>query len=128
MSAVLDASAILALIYREPGHERVTAAMRGAIASTVNWAEVVTTLARRGHPDLETAAEAIRALGVDIAPFTPHDAVRAGLLWTTTHTAGLSLGDRACLAVAETSDAEAILTSDRAWADLDTTAPIELIR
>ncbi|SFO49006.1 PIN domain nuclease, a component of toxin-antitoxin system (PIN domain) [Pseudonocardia ammonioxydans] len=128
MSVVLDASAILALIYREPGHERVTAALPGATASTVNWAEVVTALVRRGHPDPATAAEAIRALGVDISPFTPHQAVRAGLLWATTHPAGLSLGDRACLAAAETSNAETVLTSDRAWAELETTAPIELIR
>ena len=128
MSVVLDASAILALIYREPGHDRVTAALPGAVASTVNWAEVVTTLVRRGHPDATTAAEAIRALGIEVTPFTPHQAVRAGLLWTSTHPAGLSLGDRACLAVAESSTVEAVLTSDRAWAELDTTASVELIR
>lgn len=128
MSVVLDASAILALIYREPGHARTTAALPGATASTVNWAEVITTLARRGHPDPTTAAEAIRALGIEITPFTPHQAVRAGLLWTTTHTAGLSLGDRACLAAADTSNAQTVLTSDQAWADLNTTTPVELIR
>lgn len=128
MSVVLDASAILALIYREPGHDRVTAALPGATASAVNWAEVLTTLVRRGHPDPTTAAEAIRALGIEVTPFTPHQAVRAGLLWTTTRTAGLSLGDRACLAMADTSNTEIVLTSDRAWADLDTTTPVELIR
>ena len=44
-----------------------------------------------GADDRDGVAEAIRALGIDITPFTPHQAVRAGLLWTTTHTAGLSL-------------------------------------
>ena len=128
MSVVLDASAILALIYRDPGHERVAAALPGARASSVNWAEVVTILTRRGHPDPATAAEAIRALGIDLMPFTPHQAVRAGMLWTSTHSAGLSLGDRACLAAAESGDVETVLTGDRAWADLDTATPIELIR
>ncbi|MFP5070981.1 PIN domain-containing protein [Pseudonocardia nantongensis] len=108
--------------------DQVTAALPGAIASAVSWAEVISTLVRRGHPDPATAAAAVRALGIDVTPFTGQQAVRAGLLWSTTHRAGLSLGDRACLAVAETSTAEAVLTSDRAWAELDTTAPVELIR
>lgn len=90
MSVVLDASAILALIYREPGHEHVAAALPGVITSTVNWAEVIATLTRRGHPDPVTATEAIRALGIDLAPFTPRQAVEAGMLWTTTAPAGSS--------------------------------------
>lgn len=71
MSVVLDTRAILALIYREPGHDRVTAVLPGATASTVTWAEVVTTLARRSHPDPTTTTEAIRALGIEITLFAP---------------------------------------------------------
>ena len=58
MSSVLDASAVLALLYREPGHERVAEQIAGAVVSTVNWAEIVQKLAQRGHPAPVAAADA----------------------------------------------------------------------
>lgn len=65
MTAVLDASAVLALIYREPGHEQVAKVLTGAVVATVNWAEVIAKLAQRGHPNPAAAAEAVRALGIN---------------------------------------------------------------
>jgi PIN domain nuclease of toxin-antitoxin system len=47
--SVLDASALLALLFKEPGHERVAVAADGALASTVNLAEVLTRFVRDGH-------------------------------------------------------------------------------
>lgn len=128
MTVVLDASAVLALIYREPGHGQVAARLPGATVSAVNWSEVVAKLAQRGHPDPAAAAEAVRALGIEIAAFTAAQAVRAGLLWPTTRAAGLSLGDRACLALASTTADSITLTGDRAWAELPIDTTVELIR
>jgi ribonuclease VapC len=128
MTAVLDASAVLALIYREPGHDQVLAVLGGAVVSTVNWAEVVTKLTQRAHPDPAAAATGLRSLGLTVHPFAPADAVRTGLLWRQTHAAGLSLGDRACLAVAAGIPDGVAVTSDRAWANLDLGITIQLIR
>jgi ribonuclease VapC len=77
VTAVLDASAVLALLYREPGHEQVTQVLAGAVISTVNWAEVIAKLDQRGHPDPTAAAEAVRALGVQVLAFTTTHAVTA---------------------------------------------------
>lgn len=125
---MLDASAVLALIYREPGHDQVAEALPGAVVSAVNWAEVVAKLAQRDHPDPSAAAEAVRALGVRVLPFTAAHAVAAGLLWPATRAAGLSLGDRACLAVAASTPGGVALTSDRAWSDLTVEITVHLIR
>jgi PIN domain nuclease of toxin-antitoxin system len=100
VTAVLDASAVLALLYREPGHERIAEQLTGAVVSTVNWTEIIQKLAQRGHPAPVAAADAVRSLGVHVLPFTADDAARAALLWPSTRSIGLSLGNRACLAVA----------------------------
>lgn len=94
----------------------------------VNWAEVVQKLEQRGHPDPVTAVEGIRALGVHVLPFTPADAVSAGMLWSQTRTAGLSLGDRACLAVARGIPEGVAVTADQAWLGLDLKVAVQLIR
>jgi ribonuclease VapC len=128
MTTVLDASAVLALLYREPGHEQVAEMLAGAVMSTVNWAEVVQKLVQRGHPAPMVAAEGARSLGVQVVPFVPADAVRTGLLWSATRRAGLSLGDRACLALAQRLPEGVAVTADHAWADLDFGVTVQLIR
>jgi len=126
MTAVLDASAALALLRREPGNEVVADLLDGAVISAVNWSEIVQKGLARGWPP--TAVEALRSAGVRVVPFTAEHAVRAAELWSATRTAGLSLADRACLAVtATTPDGEAV-TADRAWAELDVDIPVQLIR
>jgi ribonuclease VapC len=112
--AVLDASAVLALLQKEPGAERVESAIAaGASMSTVNLAEVVSKLSEHGMPekDIRTVLDLLQ---VSVEPFTVEDAVRAGLLRLATRTAGLSLGDRACLALASRL-AIPVLTTDRQW-------------
>ena len=131
MTAVLDASAVLALLYREPGHEKVAELLAGeveVVASTVNWSEVVAKLAQRGHPHPVAAMDGLRALGVQVLPFSLAEAVRAGLLWSGTRGAGLSLGDRACLAVTHAVPEGVAVTADQVWADLDIDVPVQLIR
>lgn len=112
---LLDASALLALIFKEPGHERVAEALPAAI-SVVNLAEVVSKLRDRGVPSDEAAAIHLEA-GLDVIPFGVEAALRAGLLRDLTRPHGLSLGDRSCLATAQLEDFT-VLTADAAWASL----------
>lgn len=119
--AVLDASAPLALLQGEPGAERVAAALPRAAISGVNLSEVVAKL----------TDEAIRAslagLDLDVRPFDEDLAYDAGELRPATRARGLSLADRACLALARRLDAKA-LTADRAWLGLEVGVVIEAIR
>ena len=123
---VLDASALLALLYQESGAERVAAALEGSVMSTVNLAEVLGRLARDGR-DVAAAVDRVRELPVVFVPFsTEHAALAAGML-PATRAQGLSLGDRACLALAIERQAVA-LTADTAWVRADHGAQVELFR
>lgn len=110
---VLDASALLAVMDAEPGHELVLAALPGAQISAVNLAEVVSKLAERGMPADEAWADA-RDLGIVIVPFDAEQALEVGRLRPLTRAYGLSLGDRACLVLARIEKARA-LTTDSRW-------------
>jgi len=92
---------------------------------SVNLSEVVAKLAEFGMP--ETDIHRALSLGLELIPFNETLAYEAGLLRPVTRNAGLSLGDRACLALAR-SRALPAFTSDRAWATLDTDIEIILIR
>lgn len=126
--AVLDASALLALLRSEPGAERVRAALPDAAMSTVNLAEVVGHFARSGAAEDEIR-EVLQPLPIRLVPFTDELATVAGLLAPLTRRAGLSLGDRACLALARQLNAYA-LTADRSWQGLSSALDIaiDLIR
>ena len=110
---VIDASAILAAILGEAGGDLVFDRLDDAIVSTVNVAEVYTYAAINNLP-----TEAIDAFftdtGIGIASFDHVQAVTAGQLASLTRKAGLSLGDRSCLALAKLREAE-VLTADRPW-------------
>ena len=123
---VLDASAVLAVIFREPGAERVIEQALGSAISAVNHAEVISRLADEGA-DRELASREISRLRFEVTPFDQRQAEHAGYLRSATRHIGLSLGDRACLALALAREAP-VLTADRAWADLDIGLEIQLIR
>ena len=123
---VLDASALLAVLQGEPGAERVIEMLPDAIISAVNLAEVASKLQERGMPDDRVKAN-IEALELTVAPFDGRLAIEAGLLRASTRSAGLSLGDRACLALARSLGATAV-TTDRAWEALDIGVRIEFVR
>lgn len=97
MTAVLDASAVLTLLYREPGHDVVAGLLDGAVIGAMNWSEVVQKLAQRGLPDPAAMAAGLLTLGADVLPFDRADAEAAAALWPAGRASGLSLGDRACL-------------------------------
>ena len=124
---VLDASAALAVLQQEPGGERVAQALdEGAVISAVNLSEVVAKLADRGLPESEIRAD-IRYLRMDIAPFDADAAFAAGLLIPLTRAAGLSLGDRACIALGQRHGLP-VLTADAAWAGLGLGVEITVLR
>ena len=126
MSAVLDASALLAYLQREPGAGSVRAVLGSAIMSTVNWTEVVQKAAGSQSEAAELLGD-LESLGLVLAPFSASQASIAGSLREPTLELGLSLGDRACLALA-IENGETILTADRIWERLSLGVGIEVIR
>jgi ribonuclease VapC len=123
---VLDSSAILAAIGREPGADKVMSLRPVAAASTVNLAEVQGKLIERGFPP-QQAWEAGRSFVEEIFSFDSVQAKVAGALITIARPLGLSLGDRACLALALVLGVPAY-TSDREWEKLSLPIPVHLIR
>ena len=124
---LLDASAILALINREPGHEKLTSELlREAVCCTVNLAEVQAKLVSRGWSPGEAWEDATSPIQEAVA-FTAEDAERTGELALQSKNLGLSLGDRACLAVAATLKCP-VYTTDKAWKELKTPVKIHLLR
>jgi ribonuclease VapC len=115
-SAVLDASALLALLRQEPGGENVRAVIADAAISAVNLAEVAGYLMRNGATLAETA-EALSPLPLDRVPFDEEHAYDTAAMVTATRAAGLSLGDRACLVLAKRLGVPA-LTADRSWSSI----------
>ena len=126
-SYVLDASALMALFHHEPGSDKVAQAIEdGAAISTVNLAEVASKLSDLGTPE-GRIRDAINVLGLTIVGFDTAFAYSVGLLRPLTRHAGLSLGDQACLALAQHLNLPA-LTADRAWEDLSLGIVVEVIR
>ena len=110
---VIDASAILAAILGEAGGDLVFDLLDESIVSTVNVAEVYTYAAINDLPT--DAIDAFFAdTGIEVVPFDQAQAVATGGLVSHTRKAGLSLGDRSCLALAKLRRA-AVLTADRPW-------------
>lgn len=123
---VLDASALLALLHRESGAEVVQRVMGEAVLSTVNWSEVLKKAIEQ-RVATEGLREDLEALGLEIVDFNLVQADLAAQLWKQTKAWGLSLGDRACLALALESGATA-LTTDRVWQELSLSISIQVIR
>jgi len=112
-TCVLDATCVLALLFREPGADVVAAAFgRTCLLSTVNYQEVVAKLLDRGMTG--AAIGSALQLPFELVDFDEEQALTAGLLRATTRALGLSAGDRACLALAQVRKLPA-LTADRAW-------------
>ena len=126
MIVVLDASALLAFLLDEPGQEKVDPVLPEAMMSSVNWSEIIQQLVRKGV-DPTGCRQDIEALGVSIVPFDADSAEQAALLWPQGRSHGLSLGDRACLALGMTLQSP-IMTADRVWAVAFPDLPIQLIR
>lgn len=123
---VLDSSAVVAMLLDEPGASMVSERVSSALISAVNMAEVISKLSDEQFSQDQTGI-ILNDLKLEVIPFDSNQAMTCGLLRTKTRHRGLSLGDRACLALAIQENAT-VLTADRIWAELDIGIKIELIR
>ena len=126
MTAVVDASALLALLFDEPGAQALAGVIaEGATASTLHLAEVAPVLTSN-HRDLNRVLEAVRAQ-VELAPFTDADALAVAARYPQVSGRGTPLRDRACLALAQRLDAPAV-TAGHLWIGLSLDIAVQLIR
>jgi PIN domain nuclease of toxin-antitoxin system len=121
---VLDASAVLALLQEEPGADEVEGLLDGASMSSVNLSEVIQKAEQHGV-ETEGLEYDLEALGIGFRDFHLAMARPAAELWSSG--SGLSLGDRACLALAATTDATAVTTDGR-WAGAGLSIDVRIIR
>lgn len=123
---VLDASVIIAAVLREPGGERAVGHSLPPLVSAVNYAEVLTRLVDLGRHS-NAVHEALSLVPMEIVGFEQRHAEISAELRSETKPYGLSLGDRACLALAISRKAKA-LTADRAWERIALPIEIEFVR
>jgi len=123
---LLDSSAVLAVLFDEPGADRVEEVLPLAAISAVNLAEVVAKLHDRGVSDDDISAT-VCDLDLSVLPFDEAIAVQSGRLRPLTRGLGMSLGDRACLATAQQGQ-YLVLTADRAWISADLGISVEIVR
>ena len=127
---VMDSSAMIALLEQEEGWEIVEKNLSNAIISSVNLSEVIAVINRKVAEDDGAQEEALRLLRnsfCNVIGFEEEQAVIAGLLDKITKKYGLSLGDRACLALAKYKNCS-VLTGDRVWKELELGIDVRLIR
>ena len=123
---VIDASALLALLNTESGADVVAEALPGGVISAVNLSEVVAKLCEAGMPE-DAIRQALQPLGLEVEPFDEEQAYQAGWLRGATQSVGLSLGDRACLSLAQRL-ALPVLTVDKTWSELSVGVTVRVIR
>lgn len=123
---VLDASALLAVLGREPGTEVGADRLKNSLISTVNLAEVFSKTQEKGIEN-QMIEWAVSGLQIETVPFDEELARITGGLREATRDQGLSLGDRACLALGK-REGLPVLTKDRVWADVDVGVQVELLR
>jgi ribonuclease VapC len=129
---VLDSSAVLAFILKEPGGERVKALLDAldngddvqVAVSAVNWCEILTRL-YRDNQAMTVGELAALLTGVEVVMFTSTDAELAAVFARADPS--LSLGDRACLSLASDRKAPA-WTTDKLWARLKVPVEVEILR
>ncbi|MEM6840351.1 MAG: type II toxin-antitoxin system VapC family toxin [Cyanobacteria bacterium P01_C01_bin.120] len=127
---VLDASALLAYLYEETGADVVESAISmDSLISMVNWSEVLSKVSMNGGriDDLVSKMSQKEFGKLTIASMPEADAIQIGKLYPKTKSLGLSLGDRACLALGMRLEST-ILTADTVWKNLNLGIQIVIIR
>ncbi len=125
-SVVLDASAVLALVFAEPGADAVATRLSNCLLSAVNYVEVLSKSVDRGRSLSDTIIQ-VNRLQLSIWPFDAEQAATAASLRTATRDHNVSLADRCCLALALTQNVP-VLTGDRKWRNFDAGVVVELFR
>ncbi len=123
---VLDASALLALLNNEPGAQRVNDILPESVIGAVNVCETAGKLVSAGM-NLDDARTSIELVNLDVVPFDTELAYKAASLVAETRKLGLSLGDRACLALGLMLQ-ETVVTAEHLWSKLKIDVSVEVIR
>ncbi len=128
MIYVMDASAILALSRGEPGYEIVEELIQSqeCVISSVNIAEVGSKLVDNGLMEKDLP-RVLQQFQVDIIDFSAEQAIRSAALRRLTRSSGLSLGDRACFALAQLMEG-CVVTTDRAWSDVEAALGVKVMQ
>ena len=127
MSAIVfDSSVVIAILKQEQGFELAESSISDALISTVNLSEVASYLARNSVPS-DTIQEVLASFPIQVVPFDGSLAIQTGCLYSSCKHLGLSLGDRACLALA-VSRKLPVLTADTVWSKLDLGITIQVLR
>lgn len=125
-SVVFDSSALIAHICGEKGADYVENYLENSVISSVNYSEFITFMLERGATS-EKAEEIFSELAVEIIVFDEYQAIITSELRSKTKSKGLSLGDRACLALAKSRKIP-VVTADKIWSKLDIGVDVKLIR
>jgi PIN domain nuclease of toxin-antitoxin system len=123
---VLDASALLAYLFKESGHEMVAQYMDDCCLSTVDLSEVIGRFVRDGH-DPQQVFGRLAAANIEFVPFTAVQATLAASLLPQTKPLGLSLADRACLSLGLARNI-LVVTADEVWQQANFGLNIVVIR
>ena len=127
MSAIVfDSSVVISILKQERGFESAESSLSDALISTVNMSEVATYLVKNSVPS-DTIQEVLASFPIQVVPFDESLALQTGCLYSSCKHLGLSLGDRACLALA-ISRKLPVLTADLVWSKLDLGIPIQVLR
>lgn len=125
-AAVLDASALLAVLHAEKGFEKVMPHLRGGLVSAVNYSEVLNKAVERGL-ELTPTRSQLAKFNLNIVPFDEAHAIRAAEIWPECKPFGLSAADRACVSLGLIRDLT-VITADMRMKDVDLGAKVLLIR
>ena len=124
-SCVIDTSAVFIDLQDEPGAEEARSWLRDAAISSVNLHEIVAKATEKGAtPDQARAL--VEKLRLTVHACDEANAIEGGLLRVATKAQGLSLGDRACLALAKRLDLPAV-TADRDWTKVAEAVGVEVV-
>lgn len=125
---VLDASAVLAWLFQEAGADQVFPVLEAGsgVMSSVNYAELVGKLIDQSMP-VEIIRETLFDLELEVVHYDAEQAFETGVLRTTSKAFGLSLGDRACLALA-TIKKLPVMTADSVWLNVSVPTEVRSIR
>ena len=123
---VVDASALIAVLKKEPGADVAERHMVEPVMSTVNLAETLTRIAEDGG-DAADLKQRLDETPIRFVPVSDEHALAAALLRVATKAWGLSLGDRLCLALG-LEEGLPVLTADRRWKELSVGVKVVLIR
>ncbi len=125
-SVVFDASAVLAIMHREDGHDKARRHLEGAVISAVNYSEVLKKAVEAGS-NLTATRYHLENFALRIVPFDERLAVRTAELWSAGRKFGLSFADRACLALGMEHKAK-VLTGDKRWKEAGLDVAVLLFR